>query len=103
MTTSEDDRRNLAIVATALSEEVSSLRAAEVAQGEQFRRLRVEVEKKNFRTTIKIRWMVTLLVVDLFLSGAMVFDYFKIADLLENREVVRTQVLCPLYNIFVSS
>lgn len=97
MSTEEGDRRDqLAIVATALGEEVASLRAAEVAQASEFHQLRVEVEKKNWRTTIKIRWMIALLVVDLLLSGVVFYGLAQIRHIVND-------AFCPLLAVFVGS
>lgn len=99
----DDRRRKLAVIATALGEEVVSLRAAEEQQSKEFSALREEIKKKNWRTTIKIRWMIALVILDLVLSGAMLVGYLKITDVIDDQEVVRSQVLCPMFNVFIGS
>lgn len=103
--TAEDDehRRELVAVAVGLGEEVTRLTVASDAQASATRNLRVEIEKKTWKTTIKIRWMIALVILDLVLSGAMLVGYLKIKDLVDDQEVVRSQVLCPMFNVFLGS
>lgn len=99
----EDERRRLVVTAAELGAEVARLTAASIDQATALGSLAVEIEKKAWKTTVKIRWMVALVVLDLILSGAMVVGYFSIQGLVKNQEAVRADVLCPLYSIFVSS
>jgi hypothetical protein len=104
MPTEEDARRRkLAAVAVELGAEVARLAAASESQALALSGLATEMEKKTWKTTVKIRWMIALVTVDVILSGAMFIGYFTVSDLVKSQEVVRAQVLCPLYSIFVSS
>lgn len=98
-----EHRRQLAAVAVELGAEVSRLAAASQAQAEATAVLADEIEKKTWKTTIKIRWMVALVILDLILSGAMLVGFLQISDLIKRQDVVQSQVLCPLYAIFVRS
>lgn len=111
MNQDDDDRRHrLAVIAAALGEEVASLRAAEerqtkalAAQSKDLAALQREVNRKNYRTTIKLRVLVGLVIMCVALSGAMVVGYIKFTELVDDQYVLRSQVLCPLYKIFVDS
>lgn len=97
MSTEESDQwHQLAVVASALGEEVANLRVAEEKQAKEFKALRVEVEKKNYRTTIKLRVMVSLLVVDLALSGVVFYGLAQIRHIVND-------AFCPLLAVFIGS
>jgi hypothetical protein len=105
MPTPEDveRRRALTVVAAELGAEVARLTAASHAQAQALHGLALEVERKTWRTTIKIRWMIVLVIMDLVLSGAMLVGYLRIKEVVQGQEVVRSQVLCPMYKIFLGS
>jgi hypothetical protein len=97
MPTEEDDRRRkLAVVAVELGAEVARLTAASVDQAKALGALTVEVEKKNWMTTIKIRWMAALVVLDVLLSGGVTYGLFQISKIVND-------AFCPLMAVFVGS
>jgi hypothetical protein len=98
-----EHRRKLAAVAVELGAEVARLTAASQVQAEATASLAGEIERKTWKTTIKIRWMIALVVLDLILTGAAFVSFIKISELVHDQEVVRAQVLCPLYSIFLGS
>lgn len=104
MTPEESDhRRTLAAVAVELAAEVARLAEASKGQADALERLTVEVRNKTWKTTVKIRWMIALVVLCLILSGATLIGYFRTSDLIANQEVIKGQVLCPMYKIFLGS
>lgn len=104
MTPEESDpRRTLAAVAMELAGDVAVLAKASKDQADALEKLAGEVKHKTGKTTVKIRWMVALVALCLILSGAVLVGYVRIRDLVENQEVVKGQVLCPMYKIFLGS
>lgn len=104
--TSDDElerRRVLAVVAAELGDEVARLTVASSNQTEEIAKLRAELKVKTWKTTVKIRWMIALVIMDLVLSAAMLVGYLKISDLVRDQETVRAQVLCPMYKVFLGS
>lgn len=100
---SEQRRLDLAATALALGKHVAQLAEASVEQAKALDGLVSETEKKTWQTTIKIRWMIALVILDLVLSGAMLVGYLKVSELVNNQEIVRAQVLCPMYKVFLGS
>lgn len=98
-----DSRRSLAVVAVELAAEVAVLAKASKDQADALEKLAGEVKHKAGKTTVKIRWMVALVALCLILSGAVLVGYVRIRDLVENQEVVKGQVLCPMYKVFLGS
>jgi hypothetical protein len=99
----EERRRKLAVVAAELAAEVPKLRDISNKQAKALEALTKDVRQKTWKTTIKIRWMVALVILDLVLSGAMLVGYLKIRDVVTSQETVRAQVLCPMYRVFLGS
>jgi hypothetical protein len=103
MPTEDERRRILAVVAAELGAEVARLTAASEAQAHAISVLTAEVKTRTWKTTLKIRWMVALVILDLVLSGAMLVGYLKINTLVDSQESVRAQVLCPFYKVILGS
>lgn len=92
----EDRRRKLAVIATALGEEVASLRQAEIKYSEALEDLTAEVRKKNFRTTIKIRVLVVLVIFCLIFASLATYSYYRL-------RIVVNDAFCPLMAVFIGS
>jgi len=96
-------RRELAVVAAALATEVPALRAIAEKQAAELGELKDEVKQRTWKTTVKIRWMIALVILDLVLSGAMLVGYLTVSELVKSQEVLRAQVLCPFYKVILGS
>lgn len=109
-TEDEDRRRKLAVVAVELAAEVAQLTKVAQAQSEALAELKISTDKAKRRTTVKIRVLVALFIADIALTAAIYVFYNKQAETsarleaaIAQQEVIRSQVLCPLYAVFLGS